>query len=53
MELINKVEADFLHRLIAVSQGGMFFKLKEGSEALKQAAQRSCGCSIPGGVQRG
>jgi len=23
----------------------------EGSEALAQAAQRSCGCPIPGGVQ--
>jgi len=26
-------------------------KLKEGVEALAQAAQRSCGCPIPGGVQ--
>ena len=41
---------------------GNGFKLKEGSlegenfhrrssEALEQAAQRSCGCPIPGGVQ--
>jgi len=29
--------------------GGIFYS--EGGETLEQLAQRSCGCSIPGGIQ--
>ena len=57
LELINKTETEFLHgfktkeRRVSQDVRKNFVNRNKKCETLMQAAQRSCGCPLPGGTQ--